>query len=197
MCLTDPATNVSSRIQPVNSSDAALSPHFASRALASPRPASSAQTLKKPQCRGFLMNLGALRLRRWRSRGIFVDWVSWPEWSPAWHHLKSSCSLQTLSLTQSALLRNYRIRLFTVQALSHVQLFVTPQTVAHQAPLSMVFSTQVYWSGLPFPSLGDLPDPGSNPHLLHVSCVAGGFLLPSYQGSPLLFSKRKQFFSHY
>ena len=38
--------------------------------------------------------------------------------------------------------------------------FVTPLTVAHQAPLSMGFSRQEYWSGFPFPSPGDLPDPG-------------------------------------
>ena len=43
--------------------------------------------------------------------------------------------------------------------LSHVQLFVTPWTVACQAPMSMKFSRQKYWSGLPYPSLGDLPDP--------------------------------------
>ena len=36
----------------------------------------------------------------------------------------------------------------------------TPWTVAHQAPLSMGFARQEYWSGLPFPSLGDLPNPG-------------------------------------
>ena len=47
-----------------------------------------------------------------------------------------------------------------VKSLSHVQLFATPWTVAHQAPLSMGFSRQEYWSGLPFPPLGDLPDPG-------------------------------------
>ena len=40
------------------------------------------------------------------------------------------------------------------------RLFVTPWTVAHQAPPSMGFSRQEYWSGLPFPSSGDLPDPG-------------------------------------
>ena len=40
------------------------------------------------------------------------------------------------------------------------QLFVTPWTVSHQASLSMEFSRQEYWSGLPFPSAGDLPDPG-------------------------------------
>ena len=40
---------------------------------------------------------------------------------------------------------------------------MTPWTVAHQAPLSVGFSRQEYWSGLPFPSLGDLPDPGIEP----------------------------------
>ena len=47
--------------------------------------------------------------------------------------------------------------------LSHAQLFATPWTVAHQAPLSMRFSRQGYWSGLPFPSPGDLPDLGIEP----------------------------------
>ena len=41
--------------------------------------------------------------------------------------------------------------------------FVTSWTVAHQAPLSMGLSKQQYWSGLPFPSPGDLPDPGIEP----------------------------------
>ena len=47
--------------------------------------------------------------------------------------------------------------------LSHAQLFATPWTVALQAPLSMGFSRQEYWSGLPFPSPGDLPDAGIEP----------------------------------
>ena len=46
---------------------------------------------------------------------------------------------------------------------SHGRLFATPWTVAHQAPPSMGFSTQEYWSGLPFLSPGDLPDPGIEP----------------------------------
>ena len=46
---------------------------------------------------------------------------------------------------------------------SCVQLFVTPWTIAHQAPPSIGFSRQEYWSGLPFPSPGDLPDPGIEP----------------------------------
>ena len=50
-----------------------------------------------------------------------------------------------------------------MKSLSHVQLFATPWAVAHQAPPSMGFSRQEYWSGLPFPSPGDLPDPGIEP----------------------------------
>ena len=49
------------------------------------------------------------------------------------------------------------------QSLSRVQLFVTPWTVAHQAPLSMGFFRQEYWTGLSFPSPGDLPNPGIEP----------------------------------
>ena len=50
-----------------------------------------------------------------------------------------------------------------VKSLSHVRLFATLWTVAHQALQSMGFSRQEYWSGLPFPSPGDLPDPGIKP----------------------------------
>ena len=50
-----------------------------------------------------------------------------------------------------------------VKSLSHVLLFATPWTVAYQAPPSMGFSTQEYWSGLPFLSPEDLPDPEIEP----------------------------------
>ena len=50
-----------------------------------------------------------------------------------------------------------------VKSLSHVRLSPTPWTIAGLAPLSMEFSRQEYWSGLPFPSPGDLPDPGIEP----------------------------------
>ena len=50
-----------------------------------------------------------------------------------------------------------------MKSLSRAQLFVTPWTVAHQASLSMGFSRQEYWSGLPFPSPGDIPDPEIKP----------------------------------
>ena len=49
------------------------------------------------------------------------------------------------------------------QSLSHVRLFATPWTVAHQASLSLGFPRQEYWNGLPFSPPGDLPDPGIKP----------------------------------
>ena len=54
---------------------------------------------------------------------------------------------------------NLEVKWSEVKLLSHVRLFATPWTVAYQAPQSMGFSRQEYWSGLPFPSPGDLPDP--------------------------------------
>ena len=60
---------------------------------------------------------------------------------------------------------------------------VTPWTVVRQAPLSMGFSKQEYWSGLPFPSPGDLPDPGIKPR--SPALQADFFYQLSYKGSPL------------
>ena len=62
---------------------------------------------------------------------------------------------------------------------SHVQFCVTSWTVAHQPPLSMGFSGQEYWqSGLPFPSPGDLPDPGIKPTSLRSPALSGRLLYP-------------------
>ena len=60
-------------------------------------------------------------------------------------------------------------------ALSHVRLFATPLTVAPQASLSMGFARQEYWSGLLFPSPGDLPGPGIEPVYPASPALAGGF----------------------
>ena len=57
------------------------------------------------------------------------------------------------------------------QSLSRVQLFATPWTVAFRAPLSMGFPRQEYWSGLPFPPSGDLPNPGDE------SCISCSFCI--------------------
>ena len=69
--------------------------------------------------------------------------------------------------------------------LSRVQLFVTPLTVAHQAPLSMGFYRQEYWSGLPFPSPRDLPDPRIKPTSIASPALAGGFFTTELLGKPL------------
>ena len=69
---------------------------------------------------------------------------------------------------------------------SHIQLFVTPWTVACQAPLSMGFSKQEYWSGLPCPSPGDLPNPGIKLRSSASPALQADSLLLSHQGSPNL-----------
>ena len=66
-----------------------------------------------------------------------------------------------------------------VYVFSHVQLFVTPWTTACQAPLSMEFSKQDYWSGLPRPLSGDLPDPGIKPESLVSPTLADEFFTAS------------------
>ena len=65
--------------------------------------------------------------------------------------------------------------------LSHVQLFATPWTVVHQASLFMEFFRQKPWTQFPFPTLGDLPDPGMEPMFLPPPALAGGFFF--YHGS--------------
>ena len=70
------------------------------------------------------------------------------------------------------------------QLLSRVQLFETPWTVAHQAPLSMGFPRQEYWSGLPCPPPGDLPNPGTESAS---PALAGEFFTTVPSGKPLIF----------
>ena len=68
------------------------------------------------------------------------------------------------------------------QLLSRVQLFTTPWTATSQVPLSMGFSSQEYWSGLPCPPPGDLPNPGIKRASLMSPALAGS--LQSHLGSP-------------
>ena len=67
------------------------------------------------------------------------------------------------------------------QSLSHVRLFATQAPVAHQAPLSMRLFRQGYWSGLPFPPPGDLPNPGIEPGS---PVLQGDSLSTELQGKP-------------
>ena len=78
-----------------------------------------------------------------------------------------------------------------MKLLSRVQLFATLWTVTYQAPLSMGFSRQEYWSVLSFPSPGDLPNPGIEPSLPH--CRHTLYHL-SHQGSLRYLSLQKNFY---
>ncbi|CAI9178158.1 unnamed protein product [Rangifer tarandus platyrhynchus] len=68
--------------------------------------------------------------------------------------------------------------------LSSIQLFAILRTVACHAPLSVGFVRQEYWSGLPFPSPGDLPDPGVKPESLASPALVGGFFTSELPGEP-------------
>ena len=72
--------------------------------------------------------------------------------------------------------------LFSCQVISNS--FATPWTVVHQVPLSMGFHRQEYWSRLPFPSPGDLPNPGTEPTSLVSPALQVDSLPLSHQGRP-------------
>ena len=85
---------------------------------------------------------------------------------------------------------------------SHNWLFEAPETVARQAPLSMRFSRQEYWSGLPCPFPGDLPNPGIEPRLLHhvhwqtgsLPLVPPGFTsMPAFEKDRFVFKTNLRF----
>ena len=73
------------------------------------------------------------------------------------------------------------------QSVSCVQLFATPRTVANQAPLSMGFPRQEYWSGLPFPTPGDLPYPEIKLTSVASPTMAGGFFTTMIPGKPNIY----------
>ena len=77
--------------------------------------------------------------------------------------------------------------------LSHVQLFATLWTIVHQAPLSMDFSRQEYWSGLPFLTPGDLPDPRDGSCVSCILCTGRQFFTTVPPGKSLLACKILQF----
>ena len=79
-----------------------------------------------------------------------------------------------------------------VQSLSYVWFFETAWTVAYQAPLSLGFPRQEYRSGLPFSSLGDLPDPGMEPAS---PALAGGYSTTEPPGKPNIYKFRSCLFS--
>ena len=94
-------------------------------------------------------------------------------------------------------LKGFIVHCACVQFLSHFQIFVTPWTVARQAPLSMGFSRQEHWSGLLCPPPRDLPDPGVKPMSVTSPASAGRFFTTGsvIPGSISQFLQR--FESHY
>ena len=80
---------------------------------------------------------------------------------------------------------HYIICTSSVQSLGHIQLFETPWTAACQAALSVGFPRQEYWSGLPFPAPGDLPNPGIESASLSLLHWQVGSLPLRHQGSPI------------
>ena len=80
----------------------------------------------------------------------------------------------------------FSVHACVLSSFSHVQLFESPWTVAHQASLSMGCSRQEYWSGLPCPPPGELPNPRIKPSSLTLPALAGGFFTTSatWEASP-------------
>ena len=97
---------------------------------------------------------------------------------------KSYENVLSLSITCNFPLKRIKVK---VKSLSHVRLFATPWTVAYQAPQSMEFSRQEYWSGLPCPLPGDLLDLGIKPVSLmsNLHCQEGSLPLVT-PGKPLI-----------
>ena len=79
--------------------------------------------------------------------------------------------------------RSFVFCVWVLSHFNHAPLFATPWTVAKQAPLSMRFSRQEYWSGLSSPPPGDLPDPGIEPPSLIAPALQEDSLPLSHQGS--------------
>ena len=79
-----------------------------------------------------------------------------------------------------------------VCSVAQSSLSTTPCTVAYQASLSMGFSQQEYWSGLPFPPPGDLPIPGIKPTSPVSPATAGRFFTTEPPGKPFIFSHKEE-----
>ena len=109
-----------------------------------------------------------------------IPWIAACQASLIITNSRSSLRL-TFICPKSDFIRTCKTVKVKVKSLSRVQLFETPWTVAYQAPLSMGFSRKECWSGLPFPSPGDLPNPGIEPGLPH--CRQTLYRL-SHEGSP-------------
>ena len=107
-------------------------------------------------------------------RRVGHDWVTelnWTEHAMSDNLSQHSGRITVLKLSSYLLFTEGSFTSVCTQLLRHVQVFENPQTVACQFPLSMGFSRQESWSGLPFTSPGGLPSPGIKPASC-ISCVS-------------------------
>ena len=107
------------------------------------------------------------------------------------------CNYFIILLKYSCCIRLHNLQVYDMYAwlllhFSRVRLFVTPRTVARQAPLSMALSRQEYWSALPCPLPGDLPDPGRSASLMSPA-LAGSFFPTSATWVALSYYSDSQF----
>ena len=116
--------------------------------------------------------------------------LQWRRSFKTWSNKKPNVKL----LEKNQILRHYRKSY--ARTVSPVQLFATPWTVAHQVPLSMGFSREDYWRGLPFPSPGDLPDPGSHPIPPASPALAGRFFTTEPQSFETRLNNRSQMLNY-
>ena len=93
----------------------------------------------------------------WRDQSLHMTLLMW------WDYHKGSSHMQLLTAPKSPPCSGLSRACVCVCVRAQLCLFATPQTAACQALLSMGFSRQEYWSGLPFPSPGEFPDPGIEP----------------------------------
>ena len=137
----------------------------------------SLQGSKVTPCEGLESPLTALRYPCVKpSRRLRPNCAGHDRWR-SWNQCGVSVSLYAASQSPRGL--NNWVGCTVAWTLSHVQPFVTPWTVAHQAPLSVEFSRQESWSGLPSPSPRDLPDPGTE---TLSPALAGMFFTPERPG---------------
>ena len=101
------------------------------------------------------------------SHPVIPGWASlWKQWQflHNWIHCPPMrTSTESISVVKMLIFHIDYFKNCKVKSFIRFRLFATPWTLAHQAPPSMGFSRQEYWSGLPFPSPGDLPNPGIKP----------------------------------
>ena len=103
--------------------------------------------------------LDALTSSIFHSSSILLLWKTWILIHLLQPELAQAVGIMYLQMVGTLLLQCFYTIVIIVQLLNHIQPFATPWTVAHQAALSLKFSRQEYWSGLPFLSPGDLPGP--------------------------------------